>query len=82
MTKKKKQTKKREHPLFDYSYEDEVTFECPVRGTVTQKVLVKRYKSKYQERRERMYGGDDELEQLLGDEGFSIDEEESGEDVE
>ena len=72
----KKKRKKREHPLFDYSYEDEVTFECPVRGTVTQKVLVKRYKSKYQERRERMYGGGDGIDQLLDDELSVYEEEE------
>ena len=64
---KTKERKRREHPLFDYSYEEEIIYECPVRGTVTQKVLVKRYKSEMQAAKEAIFGGGNELEELLDD---------------
>lgn len=70
----KKERKRREHPLFDYAYEDNVTFECPVRGTVTQRVLVKRYKSQMQARREAMLRSrESELEEML-DGGYHLED--------
>ncbi len=70
-----KPRRRRVHPLFDYTYEDDITYECPVRGKVTQKVLVKRYKSKVQAAREaEVLKNNDDIEDLL-DEGFHVDEE-------
>jgi len=43
MARKKKGQKKLED-WFDYEYETEVTYECPVRGMITQTVTIKRYK--------------------------------------
>ncbi|NVM33955.1 MAG: hypothetical protein HWN81_00065 [Candidatus Lokiarchaeota archaeon] len=43
MARKKKGQKKLEDWL-DYEYEAEYTWKCPVRGTVTEKVKIKRYK--------------------------------------
>ena len=77
MATEKKERKRREHPLFDYSYEEEVTFECPVRGIVVQKVLIKRYKSQMQAKREAMLrSSDDEFEELL-DSGYQVEDEET-----
>jgi hypothetical protein len=52
ITKSVRQDKKKEikteqfkDPRIEEIYEDEITFTCPVRGLVTQKVKVKRYKS-------------------------------------
>jgi hypothetical protein len=36
--------KPRKDPRIEEIYEEEVTFNCPVRGQVTQKVKIKRYK--------------------------------------
>ena len=70
----KKERKKREHPLFDYSYVEEVTFECPTRGIVTQKVTVKRYKSQQQAAREAVLRSqNDEFEELLESNGYLIE---------
>jgi hypothetical protein len=45
-SKKKKNgnMSRREAALLDFEYDAEITFECPVRGTVTQTVKVKRFK--------------------------------------
>ena len=53
MARKKKGQKKLED-WFDYEYEAEVTYECPVRGTVTQTVMIKRYKSRLVEEKHVM----------------------------
>jgi hypothetical protein len=40
---RKKKTKKDENT--DFEYETEITYQCPKRGTVTEKVLVKKMKT-------------------------------------
>lgn len=42
---RKAQVRSRVKYDLNYEYQDEVEFECPKRGKVTQKVTVKRYKS-------------------------------------
>lgn len=75
MAKKKRRRAIEKHPLFDYQYEDDVTFECPVRGTVTQKVTVTRFKSKLQAAREAMMAARDEFDELLDGDELLDDEE-------
>lgn len=77
----KKQRKRREHPLFDYAYEEDITFECPVRGIVTQRVLVRRYKSKMQAVREaEIISNEGDLEGLLENGGFHIEDDKESEE--
>jgi hypothetical protein len=37
---------KRKDPRVEYEYEKEITYWCPVRGWVTEKIMVKRCKTK------------------------------------
>ena len=60
------------HPLFEYEYEDEITFECPIRGIVTQKVMVKHYKSKYQAAQDLLVKNSSEVDSLLDDGELTI----------
>jgi hypothetical protein len=42
--KEKKAPKERKDPRIEETYEEEVSFMCPIRGLVKQKVKVKRFK--------------------------------------
>lgn len=44
MKKSKAPSKPKKDPRVQKVYEEEITFTCPVRGKVTQKVKIKRYK--------------------------------------
>jgi len=59
MARKKKGQKKLEDWL-DYEYEREYTWECPVRGTVTQMIKVKRIKSRLVEQKYVISSDDDD----------------------
>jgi hypothetical protein len=76
MAKKQRRRAIEKHPLFDYSYEEEVSFECPVRGIVTQKVTVSRFKSQAQAAREAaILKSNDKFDDILeGDELYEYEE--------
>lgn len=76
----KKKRRQREHPLYAYSYEDEVTFECPVRGTVTQKVTVKRYNSPLQEAEKAALRSQSDIDELIDDDILYDDDDTEMED--
>jgi hypothetical protein len=69
---KKKQPKK--DPRIEEIYEQEVTFVCPVRGLVRQKVKIKRYKPLTQQEVRPLVASIDELTEKLDekDDGLSI----------
>lgn len=78
MAKPKKpiaEKKPRKDPRIEEIYEEEVTFTCPVRGLVTQKVKVKRYKPATElDARQRLMVSINELTSKLeeADDGLSI----------
>ena len=77
---KKKQVKdkflkeKMSDPRIEDVYEKEITFNCPVRGLVTQKVKVKRYRPLGEQTQRPQIGTSDELVNKLEekDSGLSI----------
>ena len=56
-----KSPEKKLDPNIECIYEKEITFMCPVRGLVTQKVLVKKYKSKQVQAKEIIKSKEDEI---------------------
>ena len=68
--------KPRKDSRIEYTYEEEITYFCPVRGWVTQKVLVKHYRARYapplQEHVPRV---DHDLKELINETDLSIIEE-------
>lgn len=80
MPKSKKQNvkieKQKQHkdPRIEEIYEEEVTFTCPVRGIVKQKVKIKRYKQLVTEPGKQLVASIDELTTKLEeqDDGLSI----------
>ena len=57
MSKKKKRNV---DEWIEYEYEKEVTFECPIRGIITQKIKVKRLKTRLVESKPIINIGDDD----------------------
>ena len=77
MAKKKKapaEKKERRDPRIEQVYEEEVTFDCPIRGKVTQKVKIKRYKPFTEQTQRPFVVSIDELTNKLEeeDDGLSI----------
>ena len=75
----KKTKKVRKDPRIEEIYEEEITFVCPIRGLVTQKVKVKKYRS-YDFNGKRLVSPDNPIHDLEEKEGIlpeSPDEEES-----
>lgn len=66
--------KPRKDPRIEEIYEEEVTFTCPVRGLVTQKVKVKRYKPAAEHETKHLMVSLKELTEALDekDDGLSI----------
>lgn len=73
------QKKPRKDPRIEEIYEETVSFTCPVRGLVTQKVKIKRFKSFGEQAKHVLTGNEvvDKLEEQ--DDGLSIYNE--GEDL-
>lgn len=72
--KPKTEKKPRKDPRIEDVYEEEVTFNCPVRGQVTQKVKIKRYKPFTEQNAKHLVASIDELTSKLEeqDDGLSI----------
>lgn len=72
--KKPKEKKPRKDPRIEQEYDEIVTFTCPVRGKVTQKVRIKRYKPLTDGNNQRLMVSIDELTAKLEeqDDGLSI----------
>lgn len=69
-TVKKKATKQKKEkidPNIESIYETEVTFTCPVRGLVKQKVKVKKYKSQMTQERKVLLDSDNDLISKIDD---------------
>lgn len=65
--------KPRKDPRIEEIYEEEVTFTCPVRGKVTQKVKVKRYKPLGEQNGKHVVISSDSIDELeKNDDGLSI----------
>jgi len=79
--KKVKPDQQKRDPNVESVYETEVTFTCPIRGLVTQKVKVKRYKPPAEHRSGHLQVPIDELIEKLDekDDGLAIYND--GEDV-
>lgn len=60
-------------PRIEEVYEQEVTFTCPVRGKVTQKVKIKRYKALSEQASKHILQSSDSIDRLEEqDDGLSI----------
>ena len=66
--------KVRKDPRIEEIYEEEVTFDCPVRGKVKQKVKVKRFKPLAEQEQKHLVASISELVERLDekDDGLSI----------
>ncbi len=71
---KPKPIKERKDPRIEEIYEEEVTFTCPVRGLVTQKVKIKRFKPLIEQESKHLMTSMSELVDKLEeqDDGLSI----------
>ena len=72
--KAKKIVKEKKDPRIEETYEEEVTFVCPMRGLVKQKIKVKRYKPLDQQDNKNSILPVDKLAEQLDseDDGMSI----------
>jgi len=72
--KKVEPKKPRRDPRIEEVYEEEVTFQCPVRGTVKQKVKIKRFKPATEHDPKHLVVSISELTEKLDekDDGLSI----------
>jgi hypothetical protein len=72
--KEKKAPKERKDPRIKETYEEEVSFMCPVRGLVKQKVKVRKFKPLNQQDLRYRIAPTDELETKLDneDDGMAI----------
>jgi hypothetical protein len=60
-------------PRIEEIYEDEISFNCPVRGKVTQKVKVKRFKPLYEQAVKHVLAVKEDVDSLdKEDDGLSI----------
>jgi hypothetical protein len=73
ISRAKKRTKRALNNYLEGTEEKAITYECPVRGTVTQIVEVKKFKSNYNPNGNLGVRFSDELAQI--EEDFGIDEE-------
>lgn len=65
--------KERKDPRIESVYEQEVTFTCPVRGKVTQKVKIKRFKTLNEHGNKHVLQTTDSIDKLEEkDDGLSI----------
>jgi hypothetical protein len=69
-----KVAKQRKDPRIEEIYEEEVTFTCPVRGVVKQKVKIKRFKPATEQEHKHLIVSLNELTEALDekDDGLSI----------
>ena len=77
-----KPKKPRKDPRIEEIYETTITFNCPTRGLVTQKVKVKKFKSLGEQASQGLLLGGDEIDKLEEkDNGLSMyDDEPAGEE--
>lgn len=73
-TKAKAAPKQKRDPRIEKTYEEEVTFNCPVRGLVKQKVKIKRFKPLAEQESKHLVTSISELVDRLeeADDGLSI----------
>ena len=65
--------KPRKDPRIERIYEEEVTFTCPVRGKVTQKVKIKKFKPLGEQGGKHIVVSSDSIDELeKNDDGLSI----------
>ena len=64
-----------ERDLFEYEYDEEITYECPVRGTVTQIVCIRKFRPRFNYGFFNIVGSSDELDNAVNAVPSSSEEE-------